>query len=235
MNSTKQDVLRQCSFGERIAEEEIRELSSYFVQTDQWQKIYSGEIDIIYGSKGSGKSAIYGVLLGKSDELFERSILVKAAENPRGTPAFKDLVNDPPSSEEEFRALWKVYLLSLTGAVFKEYGIKNAHSKKLVAALQSADLLPADTDLSGYIRVALDFVRHLLKPESMEAGVNLDPVLQTPVGFTGKISLRAPSADEKRAGFSSIDELFKTANEALEEEDFELWLVLDRLDVAGSG
>src|SRR5688572_15347634 len=103
---TKQELLRGISFGERIAEEETTELTRYFVQTDQLQRIFAGDVDIVYGRKGSGKSAIYSVLLDKESELFDRNIFLVSAENPRGAPAFNDLVSDPPTSENEFVALW---------------------------------------------------------------------------------------------------------------------------------
>jgi len=84
------------AFGHRVAEEETDVLSTYFVETDHWQRLYRGDIDVVYGPKGSGKSALYSLLLSKSTELFDRSILLVAGENPRGATAFRDLMTDPP-------------------------------------------------------------------------------------------------------------------------------------------
>jgi hypothetical protein len=58
----KQQVLRELSFGQRVAEEEAAQLSAYFVETDQWRRVWDGEVDIVYGAKGAGKSAIYATL-----------------------------------------------------------------------------------------------------------------------------------------------------------------------------
>ena len=41
----------------------------YFVETDQWNRIYNGGVDVIYGAKGSGKSAIYHLMMNKEGEL----------------------------------------------------------------------------------------------------------------------------------------------------------------------
>src|SRR5207237_881456 len=60
-------VLRTLNFGQRIAEDERDYLARYFVETDQWRRMYSGEVDIVYGAKGSGKSALYFLLLDRSD------------------------------------------------------------------------------------------------------------------------------------------------------------------------
>lgn len=51
-------LLKSLSFGSQVAEEEIQDLQSYFVETDQWSRIFGGKIDIVRGEKGTGKSAI---------------------------------------------------------------------------------------------------------------------------------------------------------------------------------
>ena len=69
----------------------------------------AGDVDIVFGAKGSGKSALYSLLTAKKEEfrLGRRTIFLQA-ENPRGTPAFRDLTTAPPLSEEHFRGLWKL-------------------------------------------------------------------------------------------------------------------------------
>jgi hypothetical protein len=85
------DLLKQLSFGARVAEEETAELASYFVETDQWTRMARGEIDVVRGEKGSGKSAIYSLLMNRHEEFRKRQVVLIAAERPRGTPVFKDL------------------------------------------------------------------------------------------------------------------------------------------------
>src|SRR5229473_8556565 len=98
------DLLKKMSFGVQVAEDEVNELASYFVETNQWAKIAKGDIDIVRGEKGAGKSAIYSLLMTKAGEFFDNGILLVAAENPRGATVFKDLVADPPTTEVEFTA-----------------------------------------------------------------------------------------------------------------------------------
>ena len=64
------ELLKILSFGARVAEKETSELAKYFVETDQWSRIFHGEIDVIRGGKGAGKSAIYSLLATKADDLF---------------------------------------------------------------------------------------------------------------------------------------------------------------------
>jgi hypothetical protein len=70
----RKDLLTQISFGARVAEDETSELASYFVETDQWGRLFRGEVDIIKGEKGAGKSAIYSLLVAKAGDLFDGAV-----------------------------------------------------------------------------------------------------------------------------------------------------------------
>ena len=61
----KRQVLQNITFGERIAEDEVDELSSYFVETNQWQSIFAGDVDVVYGAKGSGLRSLMGRRLSR--------------------------------------------------------------------------------------------------------------------------------------------------------------------------
>src|ERR1039458_701649 len=95
----KKEVLNSISFGGRTAEEEAGNLRRVFVETDQWQRVNCGEVDVVYGSKGSGKSAISSLLQEQKAISIRLSRIVVPAENPRGATAFRDLEMDPPTTE----------------------------------------------------------------------------------------------------------------------------------------
>ena len=224
---TRHEVLSHMSFGERIAEEEEKQLTRYFVETEQWRQIYGGNVDIVYGPKGSGKSALYALLQDKSDDLFNHQILITSGENPRGATVFRDLVDDPPTSEDEFVNLWKLYLLSLLGIVIREYAAGSYTAKNLVQKLEDAQLLPRVGGLKALLKAALRYVR----PAELKGEAELDPVTSMPK-VSGSIVFREPEAEERTRGVVSVDELFENANTALAEVDTRVWVLLDRLDVA---
>jgi hypothetical protein len=226
----KKDIIQDITFGHRIAEEEVNELSSYFVETDHWIRIYKGEVDIIYGQKGAGKSAIYSLLLNRSNEFSDKGIGLIAAENPRGTPAFKDIVNNPPTSEQEFIGLWKLYFLSLIG--FHIRNTNNAAAKDIVSTLEKAGLLPRELNLRGILQTVFSYARSLMKAESVEGGLQIDPISGLPLGVNGKITLREPTTSLRDLGFISTDSLLTKCNEALTQENQSIWILIDRLDVA---
>ncbi len=230
---SKRQVLECTTFGHRIAEEEVDELANYFVETEDWRRIYAGDVDIVYGPKGSGKSAIYSLLLKRREELFDRDVLIIPAENPRGAPAFADLKVDPPTTERGFVALWKVYLLALTANALREYGIGTEEARTVVEALEDARIIDRDgLNLRSVLKNVQRFVRRLIQAESVEGGVSIDPNTGTPMGLSGKITLAEPSPEVRDMGVLSVDSLFEKANAALEDVGFAVWLVIDRLDVA---
>jgi len=229
---TKLDILRATNFGQRVAEEETADLAGYFVETDQWRRVFAGDIDIVYGGKGTGKSAIYALLISRSDDLFDRSIILAPAENPRGTPAFKDLVLDPPTTEAEFEGLWKLYIAAISDGVIEEFGFKGPATTRLRDSLAREGLIPGRGDLASTLKSVFEYAKAALRPSAVEGGVKLDPVTGMPSGFTGKILFQQPSDAAVKAGFRSVDHLLADANEAMAQEKYSLWLLLDRLDVA---
>jgi hypothetical protein len=226
------DLLKQMSFGVQIAEEEVNELASYFVETNQWARIAKGDIDIIRGEKGAGKSAIYSLMMTRAGEFFDQGILLVAAENPRGATVFKDLVADPPTSEHEFIVLWKLYALTIIAQQLREYGIKGANAERIYRALEDAKLLEKEFSLTGVLRSAHEYARRIVRAEAIEGGISIDPATQMLSGITGKIVLREPSSDLKKTGIISVDNLYAILNDALKEHKLQIWVLLDRLDVA---
>ena len=138
---TKRDVLNALNFGARVAEEEKEGLADYFVETDQWKKVVSGDVDVVFGPKGSGKSAIYTSLMNRDRAFADDGILLITAEKPRGSTVFRSLVADPPTGEVEFVSIWKLYILSMLGSVIADYGMVGEDADRVRHALYQEGLL----------------------------------------------------------------------------------------------
>jgi hypothetical protein len=229
----KQEILGSANFGERIAEEEVDDLATYFVETDDWSRLFQGRVDVVYGPKGAGKSALYSLLSAKAGELFDANTILIQAEKPRGTPAFKDLQADPPASEIEFVSLWKLYFLTLLASMFDDYRLVGEDVDAIRAQLQDANLVPKGLSLQGLIQSAFSYVKLALRPQSIETAINLDPNSGAPASFVPKIVFREPSPEERSKGIESVDRLIAKANAALiQNGNIDVWILLDRLDVA---
>jgi hypothetical protein len=227
------ELLKNLTFGARVAEEETVELAKYFVETDQWNKIFRGEIDVVRGDKGAGKSAIYSLLAAKANELFDKEILLVTAERPRGATVFKDLVAEPPTSENEFIALWKLYIATLIAQQIKELGIAAGEqsTKKLIELLEGQGLLESDFDLSRLFKQVRAYARRWFIPKSIEGSVAIDPNTGAST-FAGKITPSEPTTELRSKGYVSVDMLADLANGALTAGRYYVWVLFDRLDVA---
>lgn len=225
------ELLKRLNFGSQVAEDEVARLQEYFVQTDQWSRIERGEVDIVRGDKGAGKSALYLLLEKRREQLFDRKVLTVSAENPRGATVFKDLIADPPASEREFVVLWKIYLLSLIAHEMRSYGLDSGDASSVFGALEEASLLDRELNLFGLLRSAQSFARRLLGIRALETEVSVDPA-GTVTGVIGRISLAEPTSELRRDGINSIDGMLETLNQTLASEDYTIWVLLDRLDVA---
>jgi hypothetical protein len=226
---SKRDILSAITFGYRIAEHETETLSSYFVETDQWRQVFSGQVDVVYGPKGSGKSALYSLLRTKAAELIQRGIVPVAGEKVRGTPVFEDLVADPPTSEDQFRGLWKLYFLSLIGSGFRTINVHNDHVERLLPSLEAAGLVIPEWSLKRSLRAALDYLRRI---DSVSGGVKISQATGQPEGVEAKVTLREPGSEERKQGYASADSLFEIADRAFGTAGKVFWIILDRLDVA---
>jgi len=230
---SKRTVLEQLNFGERIAEDEKDELANYFVETDQWARVASGAVDVIFGAKGAGKSAIYTTLMNRERELSDRGVITVSAENPRGSTVFSGLTSNPPTSEAEFVAIWKTYILTLLGSLVVDYGMQGKEAEEVKDVLVREQLLPpAGAKLSTRLRIVWDWVKGALQRGSAEGGMALDPATQMPAGVSIKLSLGEPSTEQRRRGVLSLNALLDKCDSALKVNDLSVWILFDRLDVA---
>jgi hypothetical protein len=230
--TTQKDVLTQAEFGSQIAEDEVDDLHSYFVETEQWRRLLAGDVDIVFGAKGSGKSALYSLLVAQKEKLrLGRRTLFIAAENPRGTPAFRDLTTEPPLSEEHFRGLWKLYFLSISANYIRHHLEVNrkviTDATFVIDFLTANQLLSPNVTLLTRLKAALTYIRKYLP--TVEGGIT---DTSTGISYTGKITLAEPTSEQRGLGFQSIDDLLNRLNASFQEENITIWLALDRLDVA---
>jgi hypothetical protein len=211
---TVTEILKSSNFGSRSAEDESDFIEEYFVRTDQWERVRPGDIDIIYGAKGSGKSAIYNLILKNSDELFDDGVLLISGEKPQGSPVFNSVMDSPPETDEEFSNLWKLYSLALLGDALREYEIKNENATVVAEALGEAGLIPKEPSLKKTLKYVFDYVRNITKTvEGVEGSLSVDAnsMLQT---FGGRILFREPTSQQAAFGAVSVEELLEKADRA---------------------
>lgn len=222
----KIEVIRRTNVGSRIAENEKEGLDKYFQKTYLWDQILNENIDIIFGCKGSGKSAIYNFLSNQNTEIFEKNGILVFAENPRGTVAFKDLNVTPPTSQEEFKHIWKLYFVLVITQKLQEFKYDDRHFKIVLQKLQDSNLMVRRPSLKSLVKMVRDFVRNA----SIEPNISFSDTTGMVNNVAVKISLNEPSTSMADIGVVSVDYLFDCLNSSLEENGFKIWVAIDRLD-----
>jgi hypothetical protein len=230
---TERQVLTNLSFGKWVAEYETESLRQYFVATDQWRQVIGGNVDVILGPKGSGKSAIYRGILDCRQVLEKDGICVIEVKNPMESPSF---LRFQPANETEFRNAWKMHFLCILAQSLQGAGIRNRHAGAVVSALEELRLLPAKGWRNGLL--ILKDLRRLAgraaRLKDVEWGVKFSEASGLFEGFTTKVTPEELS-DGSRAALVSADDLLRTAAKAYSEDGYRVWLLLDRLDSAFSG
>ena len=228
----KKILLSAIRIGHRVAEDEKNELANYFVKTSQWNKLENGEIDIIYGAKGTGKSALYSLLTNNAARFLGRNILLVPAENPLGASAFQGLIDDNTDNEADLNYIWKLYILQLISAELRKTSIANDVANELIAALEVAGLLPKSFTLASLFARAKNYVQSFADkdPTDVEYNIGLDPISGMPTA-TRKASY-GPTDTKARLSSVPVDDLLSFANEGLAEVSKQVWLLFDRLDVS---
>lgn len=59
IDSTSGNLLQHLTLGDPTAENEMTTLSTYYLRTDQYQRALRGEVNLVVGRKGSGKTALF--------------------------------------------------------------------------------------------------------------------------------------------------------------------------------
>ncbi len=229
MEISKEELLERVAFGSAAAEQEAEQLSGYFVETYQWKRIEKGEIDLIFGRKGTGKSAIYSLIKQKESEFFDRRLLICSAENPQGNPAFELFKDESIEEVGNFVYIWKLYFLCLIARTIDEYRLEGVEFPLVRDVLASDGFMKPKMDLKALLRGVYDYIAKRKRIASMEGGLSIDPNTGVP-GLTGSIVFAEPSAEERQTGKIPVGELIDICNQTLRTNGFRIWILVDRLD-----
>ncbi len=214
------------TFGDRVAENESQQLSAYFIKTEHWEKVRNGKADIIFGSKGAGKSALYTLLIAQAPQMANEGKVLISAEKPTGQTVFSEIKNTPPTTELEFVALWKIYICQLIVKELISQDKCKGPASGVKDKLVESGLIEESNTLKRLVNAAMAFAKRITDIDSLEGSAGIEGE------FAGKITFRTPTTENRKFGFVSVDELLDTLNSFLVEQSIEFWILFDRLDVA---
>jgi hypothetical protein len=186
------ELVSAMSIGNSVAEFD-RDLESYFIETETFRSVISGDNDIVAGDKGTGKTAIFRVLTKNYRKYKElEHVEIVPAFNVQGEPIFQRIAQQPAYPEGSYQLIWKAYILSLVGNWLidiygPDYNVQIRHLKNTLdhLGLSSTDVSP-ETIFGGLVSL----VRRLANPSAAGIEVRLQehglPVLYPKVEFGGE-------------------------------------------------
>ena len=216
------ELLESITFG-KVAAERDANLMDWFVSTLAFKRVTGGDISLVLGEKGTGKTAIYRVLVENQGfiEGLEEDIMVPTSDI-QGISDFGELLSIAKGASENYRQLWKLYFTIILGrALLKRSEVSNINVSRLRGLLHDSGLLPPSTIsrlgqwLAGIVsRVKVGVVYHDI-PVSLGIDLQSNDVLsEKPLDVWEVLS-------EEQSILTSVSK--------------KAWILIDRLDELYSG
>ncbi len=171
------DPLGQLNLGNSVAEFD-EALARYFVETDTFRRLVGGEVDIIAGDKGTGKTALFRILHERYPSIEALSnVEVVPAFNVQGNPVFQRLNEGDVLDEGQYITLWKAYFISLAGNyILSIYeGALTDSMYELRDLLDQTGLRSADGSPNTVFSAIVNLFRRLMNPKAVEATFSVTP------------------------------------------------------------
>lgn len=232
-------VLRTVDLGSGVAElDELLDVAR--VETSVFSDILADRVDLVPGTKGSGKTALYRIFVDfLAPSLLEhRKVVVAHGVQRHGDNVFmvfQDAFNE--LSEDDFVDFWCIYLVSLAHEQFVKNGAYRSYLRdagdevaRFKAACAAARIpeIEADKSLKDVLAWALNALKSL-RPKL---------AARSPDGWTYEASLFGDGDQPANAEPSVVGPILpehvaevRDALEAvLKKSKLSLWLMVDRLD-----
>lgn len=229
------ELLLKLNLGNSVAEFD-QDLKSYFVETQAFRDLVSGDKDVIAGDKGTGKTALYKVLKERAWELPQlRDVEVVSAFNPSGNPIFQRLGQIQQMTEGQYATVWKGYILSLVGNWLLEFvgNETTPEMQELDQILKQIDMRSSDDSANTIFSKLSNNLNRLMRPESVELGLTFTesgmPIISPKMEFSAEHQQQEPET------FVEHERALRLLNQCIAQLNLTTWVVLDRLDEAFQG
>ena len=233
------ELLKSLDFGSSIAESDNL-LEAARIETSAFTDLLSDRIDLIPGTKGSGKSALFRIVVDFLPDylLRQRKVVVAHGVQSPGDPVFQAFNKEfSKLSEQDFVSFWCIYLVSLAHEQFVKgdrYGKylsgASAEIQAFRLACQNANIpeIKAQKSLYGILQWTLEALskwRPKVKYRNQDIG-------EVEVDLFGQPQI-ATSVEEKKDDIALptyVGQVKKTLEAILGKANLSLWLMIDRLD-----
>ena len=224
--TTELQILKELELGQDVAENEPR-LDEYFLETESFNRIVAGEVDLIRGLKGTGKSAIYRILTTDGYDIPRlNNVQIVPATNPTGSVIFSQMLGKG-IPEPEFRLLWTAYFATLVGNhACDTFGhLDSDKINDVKEFLTATGLRTSKVQQKSLLSKLRD-----LKRLRLQIGTSLDGMPS--VGF--EVELEGQNKTKMEIPESGFLDLIEILISIFEDLGIKCWVAIDRLDEAFS-
>lgn len=242
--ANKPRILDRISLGSGIAEQDDL-LNACRIETRQFHQLLRDEVDLIPGTKGSGKSAMYRLLENRAQDVYkEVRVVLIGGVDIKGEPVFKHYVSEFTAfDEDDFEAFWKLYFIYLVSAKWintREYRSDLLHARDQVEVFHTLCHKLRFPPLKGHFSLftilqnTIDFVRQGVAQKNIQIKHTwADPSMgSTEVQISNQDKSPGPtnSASISHPGRINLTPIFEAINDILDASQTTIWIMMDQLD-----
>lgn len=240
-NRTLANLLQGLDLGSSVAESDTL-LEAARIETSAFADLLGDRVDLIPGTKGSGKSALFRIFVDFLPEflLLQRKVVVAHGIQAPGDPVFHAFTEQfSKLSEDEFVSFWCVYLVSLAheqfikGPRYRKY-LRNANAEIDSFRTACANAKIPEIEARKSLRDILEWSLYVLtswRPKVKYIPPNGSGQYELDL-FDSKTTSGRPNKEEssKHPLPKFVNEIKETLEAVLVKSQLSLWLMVDRLD-----
>ena len=240
-NKISSRLLQGLDLGSSVAESDTL-LEAVRIETSAFADLFNDRVDLIPGTKGSGKSALFRIFVEFLPEILlrDRKVVVAHGIQAPGDPVFHAYTDRfSKLSEEEFVSFWCIYLVSLAheqfikGVRYREF-LKQSSTEIDKFRLACANAKIPEIQAKKSLKDILEWSLHVLT--SWRPKVKYSP--PGDVGelefdlFGNKMDDRSEKTEEiiDHSLPKYVNDIKQTLEAVLKASRLSLWLMVDRLD-----
>lgn len=222
VETTKSSILTSLRIGDPTAENEMTTLSEYYLETDEFQRALRGEVNLVVGRKGSGKTALFVQLRDKKRRNRNNVIVDLKPEGYQLIKLKEEVLEYLSAGSQQYliTAFWEyLLLLEITYKVLEKDKSRHLRDHELtdpytvLEDLFAGDGYVAEGDFSERLGRLSSSLSDQYKYRFREAGkVKIDASLLTEILYK-----------------HNIRELYRKLSDYLQKKG-EVWLLFDNID-----
>jgi hypothetical protein len=235
------ELLQRLDLGSSVAESDTL-LETARIETSAFADLLNDRVDLVPGTKGSGKSALFRIFVDFLPNflLQHRKVVVAHGVQAPGDPIFHAFLDRfSKLSEEEFISFWCIYLVSLAheqfvkGPRYQSF-LKNSGKQIQKFRIACTNAKIPEIEARKSLKEILEWSLHVLTSWRPKVKVQLpNDSGEFEIDLFGtKTEIKPDKADESSEHTlpKYVNDIKETLEAVLESSDLSLWLMVDRLD-----